>query len=59
MLNDPQTILAYIDPGSGGLLLQFLIAAAIGVCIAFRQGLRAIALVTGLNAIASENHQAA
>jgi hypothetical protein len=30
-------LLAYIDPGSGALMLQFLVAGAVGALVFFRQ----------------------
>ena len=35
-------ILAYIDPGSGALLLQALIAGAVGAGVYFRRAIAAI-----------------
>jgi len=35
----PVSILAYIDPASGSILLQAIIAAAMGLCFRFRRSL--------------------
>ena len=35
----PHTVHAYIDPGTGALVLQFLIAGVLGVVFFFRQGI--------------------
>jgi hypothetical protein len=35
--------IAYIDPGTGGILLQFLIAALVGAGFYFRRGLKKVA----------------
>jgi hypothetical protein len=34
-----QTILAYIDPGSGSILLQLLIGSVVGAGFFFREGI--------------------
>ncbi|GJM24250.1 MAG: hypothetical protein DHS20C16_06650 [Phycisphaerae bacterium] len=44
MFEGSATTLAYIDPGSGSLLLQFIIAGCVGGCIAMRQRLGAMVL---------------
>ena len=45
---DIHELLAYIDPGSGMILLQLIIAGAIGVVVFFRNLLwRAVCFVTG------------
>ena len=44
MLEGPATLIAYIDPGSGSLLLQFVIAGCVGAFIALRQRLGAMVL---------------
>ena len=38
-----QSCLAYIDPGTGSILLQFLIGALVGAGLFFRQSLFAVA----------------
>ncbi len=43
MLENGATLIAYIDPGSGSLLLQFVIAACVGSAIALRQRFGAMA----------------
>jgi len=35
-------VVAYIDPGTGGIVLQMLVAAVIGVGVFFRQRIAAL-----------------
>ena len=44
MLEGPAIIIGYIDPGSGSLLLQFVIAGCVGAFIAMRQRLGVLVL---------------